>query len=61
MGELYESSYENYRKIVRIFKESGKYMDYPYACGAKEFLVLHHDVEFSLDKAYTMAKIEAEE
>ena len=36
-------------------------MDYPEACGKNEFLLLHHDVEFSLDKAYAMAKIEAEE
>ncbi len=57
----FEPSYDNYRKIVRLFKESGKYMDYPEALGKDQFLLLHHDVEFSLDKAYALAKIEAEE
>lgn len=57
----FEPSYTNYREIVRLFKESGKYMDYPEAVGKDEFLLLHHDVEFSLDKAHALAAIEAEE
>jgi len=61
MNNIFEPSYDNYRKIVRLFKESGKYMDYYDAYDKDEFLLLHNDVEFSLDKAYALAKIEAEE
>lgn len=59
--DTFQPSYENYRRIIRAFKESGKYMDYPEAVDKEEFLLLHHDVEFSLDKAYALAKVEAEE
>ena len=59
--DKFQPSYDNYRKIIRAFKESGKYMDFPDALDKEEFLLLHHDVEFSLDKAYALAKVEAEE
>ena len=59
--DIFQPSYDNYRKIIRAFKESGKYMDFPDALDKEEFLLLHHDVEFSLDKAYALAKVEAEE
>lgn len=59
--KVFQPSYDNYRKIIEIFKSSGKYMDYPEALGKEEFLLLHHDVEFSLDKAYALAQVEAEE
>ena len=57
----YTPSYSEYRTILRSIKVSGKLMDYKEAISASEFLVLRHDVEFSLDRAFAMAQIEHEE
>ena len=55
----YKPSYDEYRKILKNIKASGKLMDYKDALNADEFLILRHDVEFSLERAYRMAQIEA--
>lgn len=55
------ASYENYRNILKDIKRTGKYMDYREAGKADAFLILRHDIEFSVDRAYRMALIESEE
>lgn len=57
----YNPSYDEYRKILKDIKTSGKLMDYKDALSADKFLILRHDVEFSLERAYRMAQIEEEE
>ncbi|MCI8281979.1 MAG: hypothetical protein HFI76_09860 [Lachnospiraceae bacterium] len=57
----YKPSYDEYRKILKDIKASGKLMDYKEALSADEFLILRHDVEFSLERAYRMAQVEAVE
>lgn len=54
----YNPSYDEYRKILKEVKASGKLKDYKDALSADEFLILRHDVEFSLERAYKMARIE---
>ena len=54
----YKPSYDEYRKILNDVKASKKLMDYKDALNADEFLILRHDVEFSLERAYRMAQIE---
>lgn len=54
----FKPSYKEYRAILENIKASGKLMDYKDALKADKFLVLRHDVEFSLEKAYRMAEIE---
>lgn len=54
-------SYENYRKILKNIKNSGKYKDFIEAKSAEQFLILRHDIEFSVERAYRMAMIEQEE
>lgn len=54
----YRPSYNEYKKILEDIKVSGKLMDYKDALNADEFLILRHDVEFSLERAYRMAQIE---
>lgn len=54
----YKPSYNEYRKILKNIKVSGKLRDYKEALNADEFIVLRHDVEFSLERAYKMAQIE---
>ncbi len=57
----YKPSYSEYRNILRNIKESGRLLDYIDAVNASEFLILRHDVEFSLDRAFKMAVIEERE
>lgn len=56
----YIPSYDEYRKILRVLKKSGKLMDFVEAKQSNEFVVLRHDVEFSLERALKMAEIECE-
>lgn len=55
--------YRNYRRILRDIKETGVYCDYADVLSEKreKYLVLRHDIEFSIDRAYELSKIESEE
>ena len=52
------SSYENYRSIITIIQQSGKYTTFHEARGREEFILMRHDVEFSVDRAYELAQVE---
>lgn len=54
----YAPSYAEYRRILEDIKRTGKLMDYRQAKTADEFIVLRHDIEFSVEKAARMAEIE---
>lgn len=56
-----EFSYSQYREIIRNIKDSGKYADYTQTAGRDRFIVLRHDVEFTPQRAYQMAKLEQAE
>ena len=58
-----DCSYLAYRKLLREIRESGMLCDYAdVAAGKKErFLILRHDIEFSVDRAYGLSEIEKEE
>lgn len=58
MDYSYIPSYSNYNTILADLLKSGKLMDYVEALKKDEFVVLRHDVEFSIDRAYIMAQIE---
>ena len=51
-------SLENLRRILQRVKETGRLCDF--ADAEEDFIVLRHDVEFSLDKAVEVARIEHE-
>lgn len=53
--------YKEYRKILRNIKESEKYCDYEIAKNLNEFVVLRHDIEFSIERAFQLSQIENEE
>lgn len=57
----YVPGYDLYRQILSDIKKSGKLMDYSDAREVNEFVILRHDVEFSMERAYKMAQIENEE
>lgn len=52
-------SFQVYREIIRDIKRTGK------ACGYKEaqtrdaFLIMRHDIEFSIDRAFRLSQIES--
>ncbi len=57
----FEPSFEEYRKIIRAIQKTGKYMDYAEARDSDEFIIMRHDIEFSIDRAYKMSLVESEE
>lgn len=51
-------SFEDYRKIIDIIKSTGRYMGYKEALGSDKFILMRHDVEYSVERAYALAKVE---
>lgn len=57
----FKPSYEVYRQILRDIKATGKAMDYQQAKGQDAFVIMRHDVEFSLDRAHALSLVESKE
>lgn len=57
----FSPSYAEYRRIINAVKQTGKYMDYIPAKDKDEFVIMRHDIEFSIDRAYKMSLVESEE
>lgn len=53
-------SYAEYRTILACILKSGKYCDYTEASANRPFVVLRHDIEFSIGRAYKMHLIDTE-
>ncbi|MCH5254452.1 MAG: hypothetical protein J1F41_05965 [Lachnospiraceae bacterium] len=51
-------SYEDYREIIRIIKSTGRYAHYADALGKDRFIIMRHDVEYSVERAYELARVE---
>ena len=51
-------SYAEYRNIITLVKNSLPIMDFSEVSGVDSFCVLRHDIEFSIDRALTMARRE---
>jgi hypothetical protein len=55
-------NYAEYRNIITLVKENLPIMDFSEVNNkVNTFCVLRHDIEFSIDRALTMARIEADE
>lgn len=61
VGEHFLFSYEDYRKIMKIIQKSGKMENFYTARGKSQYVIMRHDVEFSVDRAYRLAKLEFDE
>lgn len=63
MFQKEDCSYKNYRRILRDIKETGRYCDYldVLSKNLDRWLILRHDIEFSIDRAYNLSKVETEE
>ena len=51
-------SYEEYRKIINIIQESGRAANFREAQTRDKFIIMRHDVEFSVDRAYELSQVE---
>jgi hypothetical protein len=51
-------SYEDYREILRLIRESGRQATYEEALHRDEFIIMRHDVEYSVDRAFELSKVE---
>lgn len=58
----YRFSHDNYRKMCELIKAEGTLCDYKDVLDKKleKFIILRHDVEFSPERAYNLAKVESE-
>ena len=53
-------SYDDYREIIKAIQESGRAKNYREALGSDEFVIMRHDVEYSVDRAYDLSLVESE-
>ena len=52
-------SFNDYKEIIRIIKSTDRYMDYHKALASDKFILMRHDVEYSVERAYELAKVES--
>ena len=52
-------SFDDYKEIIRIIKSTDRYMDYHKALTSDKFILMRHDVEYSVERAYELAKVES--
>ena len=53
-------SYDDYREIIRIIQASGRAMKYPEALNSDSFVIMRHDVEYSVQRSYALSCVETE-
>ena len=51
-------SFDDYREILRIIKSTGRYTNYKDALNKDRFILMRHDVEYSVERAYNLSKVE---
>ncbi len=51
-------SYDDYKEIIRIIQSTGRHCNYAEALHKEKFVIMRHDVEYSVERAYQMAKVE---
>lgn len=51
-------SYDDYREIIKYMKEAGNICSYKEAMKSDSFSIMRHDVEYSVDRAYELSKVE---
>lgn len=57
---MYDNSYAEYERIIDGLKATNRLCLFEQAAKRNSFIVLRHDVEFSIEKAVEMAAVEAE-
>lgn len=52
-------SYDEYKEIISIIQSTGRQAGYAEAIKKDSFVIMRHDVEYSVDRAYALAKVES--
>ena len=52
-------SFEDYKEIIRIIQSTGRAASYKRALEKDEFILMRHDVEYSVERAYALARVES--
>ena len=50
-------SYDDYKEIIRVIQSTGLQAGYEEALTKDRFIIMRHDVEYSVDRAYALANI----
>jgi hypothetical protein len=51
-------SYAEYAEIIRLIKATGLTTSYWQALGGDHFIIMRHDVEFSVERAFALSRVE---
>lgn len=51
-------SFDDYKEIIRIIKSTDRYTNYKEALNRDKFILMRHDVEYSVERAYNLSKVE---
>lgn len=51
-------SFDDYKEIIRIIKATGRQVDYKDALNREQFIIMRHDVEYSVERAYDLSRVE---
>ena len=51
-------SYADYKEIIKIIQSTDRYAHYADAMGKDKFIIMRHDVEYSVERAYELARVE---
>lgn len=51
-------SFDDYREIIRIIQSTKRHANYADALGRESFIIMRHDVEYSVERAYELARVE---
>jgi len=51
-------SFDDYKEIIRIVKSTGNACGYKDAINRDKFVIMRHDVEYSVERAYALSKVE---
>lgn len=52
-------SYQDYKEMIKIIKSTGLQASFLEALHRDSFIVMRHDVEYSVERAYALAKVES--
>lgn len=51
-------SFDDYREMIKIIKSTGRQCGYAEALNRDAFVIMRHDVEYSVERAWQLAKVE---
>ncbi len=53
-------SYDEYREMIRVIQSTGRETGYAQALSRDSFVIMRHDVEYSVERAYDLSCVESE-